>query len=129
MENRKIILVVDDAAVNLSVCKGLLSEEFDVRLAKSGKLALEALKRVRPDLILLDIEMPDLNGFEVKEEINKDAQLQNIPVIFVTSHASGKLVTKAVGQGAADYVVKPFVPDVLLAKVYNVLRRSANARD
>ena len=121
MERRKTILVVDDAAANLQVCKGLLSGEYAILLANSGKMALKALARVRPDIILLDIEMPDMTGFEVMDKIKKDNKLQNIPVIFVTSHASETLVAKAVGQGAVDYIVKPFDPNILLAKVRNAL--------
>ena len=122
MENQKIILVVDDSSANLQLCKGLLSDEYDVRLAKSGKMTLAALARVRPDLILLDIEMPDITGFEVMNEINKNPQLTGIPVIFVTSHASEKLITKAVDHGAVDYIVKPFIPDILHAKIKSVLK-------
>ncbi|MCL1875415.1 MAG: response regulator [Synergistaceae bacterium] len=121
-ENRKVILVVDDSSANLQLCKGLLSGEYDVRLAKSGKMALAALARVRPDVILLDIEMPDMTGFEVMGEIKENLELKNIPVIFVTSHASEKLIDKAVGNGAADYLVKPFVSDLLLSKISNVLQ-------
>ena len=120
-DNKKIILVVDDSSSNLQLCKGLLSDEYDVRLAKSGKMALAALARIRPDIILLDIEMPDMTGFEVMDELQKDAGLQHVPVIFVTSHASEQLVEKAVGLGAADYVVKPFAPDVLRAKLRSAL--------
>ena len=122
MDNRKIVLVVDDSAVNLELCKGLLSGEYDVRLAKSGKAALAALSRIRPDIILLDIEMPDMTGFEVLEAINKEFDLKDVPVIFVTSHASEKLVIKAIGHGATDYIVKPFPPDLLREKVRNAFK-------
>jgi putative two-component system response regulator len=121
MEKRKIVLAIDDSPANLQLCKGLLGKDYDVRLAKSGTMALAALTRIHPDIVLLDIEMPDINGFEVMEEINKDPALAQIPVIFVTSHASGDLVTKAVGQGAVDYIVKPFSPDILHKKVKNAL--------
>lgn len=121
MENRKIILAVDDSAVNLQLCKSILSDKYDVRLVKSGNMALVALGRIRPHLILLDIEMPDMTGFEVIEEINNNAALKDIPVIFVTSHATESIVAKAVGLGAIDYVVKPFVPDVLLTKIAGIL--------
>ena len=117
MEDRKIVLVVDDSSANLQLCRGLLSNDYDVRLAKSGKMALDALARIRPDLILLDIEMPDMSGFEVMTEIKKNRDLDGIPVIFVTSHASEKLVLKAREQGAVDYIVKPFVSDVLYKKI------------
>ena len=125
MENRSIVLIVDDSSTILQLCKGLLSSEYDVRLAKSGKMALVALGRVRPDIILLDIEMPDMTGFEVLEEINKDPDKKNIPVIFVTSHASEKLVLKAIGRGASDYIVKPFPPDLLRSKIKNALNATA----
>ena len=121
MDNRKTILVVDDTSANLQFCKGILASNYDVRLAKSGKAALGALERIHPDVVLLDIEMPDMTGFEVMEEMNKIASLEKPHVIFVTSHATAKLVEKALGLGAVDYIVKPFHPDVLLAKVKNAL--------
>ena len=122
METRKIILAVDDSSTNLQLYKGLLGNEYDVRLAKSGKTALEALARICPDAILMDIEMPDMTGFEAVNEIHQNLNLKNIPVIFVTSHASEKLVAMAVEHGAVDYIVKPFAPDVLHAKVKSALK-------
>jgi len=117
MDKRAIILVVDDAAANLQLCRGLLSNEYDVRLAKSGKVALDALEKIHPDIILLDIEMPDMSGFEVMDEINKRPDFKDIPVIFVTSHATEELVVKAVEHGAVDYVVKPFDASILRTKI------------
>jgi len=121
MENRAIILVVDDASANLQLCKGLLGDKYDVRLAKSGKMALEALKKFQPDIILLDIEMPDMSGFDVKSEMNINPDFKDIPVIFVTSHATEKLVKKAVESGAVDYVVKPFDANALRTKIQGAL--------
>ena len=123
-DKKAMILAVDDSAANLQLIKGLLSGEFDVRYAKSGEMALAALIKLRPDIILLDIEMPDMSGFEVMNEIVKDSGLKNIPVIFVTSHATEELVTKAIRHGAADYIVKPFDADVLRAKVQNILKKT-----
>ncbi|MCL2147533.1 MAG: response regulator [Synergistaceae bacterium] len=122
MEDRKIILVVDDSSANLQLCKGLLSNDYDVRLAKSGKMALAALERIIPDIILLDIEMPDMTGFEVMDEIKKNPDLARIPVLFVTSHASEKIVLKALDQGATDYIVKPFVSQMLYEKLIKALK-------
>ena len=122
MDQRTIILVVDDASANLQLCKGLLGDKFDVRLAKSGKMALEALTKFRPDIILLDIEMPDMSGFEVLSKMNKTPDFTGIPVIFVTSHATEKLVMKAVEYGAVDYVVKPFDGNILRAKIQDALK-------
>jgi len=117
MVKRPIILVVDDAAANLTLCRGILGDEYDVRLAKSGKMALTALTQFRPDVILLDIEMPDMSGFDVMAAINKRTELLHVPVIFVTSHATEQLVVKAVELGAFSYVVKPFDVDVLRTKI------------
>jgi putative two-component system response regulator len=119
--NRKIILAVDDMSMNLRTIKVNLEKSFDVRLAKSGELALSVLKTTRVDLILLDIEMPDMSGFEVLAFIKKLPELKDIPVIFVTSHVSTELITKALKSGARDYVMKPFEPEVLLRKVYAAL--------
>ncbi|MCL2623433.1 MAG: response regulator [Planctomycetaceae bacterium] len=117
MDKTPIILAVDDASANLTLCRGILCDEYDVRLAKSGRMALAALSKMRPDVILLDIEMPDMSGFEVMEAINKKADYSDIPVIFVTSHATEKLVVKAVEHGAFSYIVKPFDAEVLHEKI------------
>jgi CheY-like chemotaxis protein len=119
--NRKIILAVDDMSMNLRTIKVSLEKFFDIRLAKSGELALSILRTTRVDLILMDIEMPDMSGFEVLEFIKKLPELKEIPVIFVTSHVSTDLITKALRSGARDYIMKPFEPDVLLRKVYAAL--------
>ncbi|MCL2623842.1 MAG: response regulator [Planctomycetaceae bacterium] len=126
MNQRAIILIVDDSAANLTLCKGLLNDEYDVRLAKSGKMALAALERLRPDLVLLDIEMPDVSGFEVMDAMSEKPEIKDIPVIFVTSHATEKLVVKAMEHGAVGYVVKPFQKDVLCTKINDALSATAH---
>ena len=121
MDKRTTILIVDDSAANLQLCRGLLSNLYDVRLAKSGKMALDILERLKPGIILLDIEMPEMSGFEVMKEIRQKSKLKDIPVIFVTAHATEKLVTEAVQYGAADYLVKPFEASLLRAKIQTAL--------
>ena len=118
---KKIILAVDDTQSNLQIIQGVLGKEFELRLAKSGNMALMALDRVVPELILLDIEMPGMSGFDVMDTISRKPHLKEIPVIFVTSHASKEFVTEAQARGAKDYVVKPFDPDVLRNKVHKAL--------
>jgi putative two-component system response regulator len=120
-DKKKIILAVDDAQTNLQIIQGVLGGEFEVRLAKSGNMALMALDRVTPDLILLDIEMPGMSGFDIMEAISAKPHLKDIPVIFVTSHASKDMVVEAGVKGAKDYVVKPFDPEVLRSKVHKTL--------
>jgi CheY-like chemotaxis protein len=107
--------------MNLRTIKVNLDKFFDVRLARSGELALSVLKSTRVDLILLDIEMPEMSGFELLEFIKKLPELKDIPVIFVTAHVSTELITRALKSGAKDYVMKPFEPEVLLRKVFAAL--------
>jgi DNA-binding response OmpR family regulator len=90
-------------------------------VAKSGEQALSVLGNSRIDLILLDIEMPGMSGFETLELIKLQPNAENVPVIFVTSHVSTELITKALKKGAKDYIMKPFEPEVLIRKVYAVL--------
>jgi putative two-component system response regulator len=121
LENQKIILAVDDMPTNLQILQSLLSDEFSVRLAKSGQMALSALARIQVDLILLDIEMPGLSGFDVMNELQKNPDLRDIPVIFVTAHATRDFIARAAKVGAKDYLVKPFDPQALREKVRYVL--------
>jgi putative two-component system response regulator len=121
VEPKKIILVVDDMSLNLRSMKVILEKYYDVRLAKSGELALSILGSSRVDLILLDIEMPGMTGFETLDLIRLQPNAENVPVIFVTSHVSTELITKAMKHGAKDYIMKPFEPEILVRKVYAAL--------
>jgi CheY-like chemotaxis protein len=120
-EKKKMILAVDDALVNLKVIQSALRDEFDVRLAKSGDMALAALGRITPDLVLLDIEMPDMSGFEVMAKLAGLPLPQDMPIIFVTSHSEENTIRQAFQKGAAGYIVKPFSPDLLREKVRQAL--------
>jgi CheY-like chemotaxis protein len=120
-ETRKIILAIDDMSLNLRIIKITLERYYEVRIAKSGEQALAVLGNSRVDLILLDIEMPGMSGFETLELIKLQPKAEKIPVIFVTSHVSTELITKALKKGARDYIMKPFEPEVLIRKVYAVL--------
>ena len=124
MEDKSVVLAVDDSAANLQLIHGLLNGEYNLRLAKSGKQALAALSKFCPDIILMDIEMPELSGFEVMDEIRKNPALVNIPVIFISSHVVGEYIEKIAKYGAGDYITKPFTPNVLRAKIREVLARS-----
>ena len=123
-ENIKSILAVDDANINLQIIYGLLRNDYKLHLAKSGKIALNVLKRITPDLILLDIEMPEMNGFNVMDEISRIDRIKNIPVILVTAHSSKEYVLTAGRHGVKDYIVKPFDPELLQTKIINNLKES-----
>ena len=118
---KKVILAVDDMAVSLTTIRTILQHEYDVRLAKSATLALEMLKQFKVDLILLDIEMPEISGLEFVGLLKKSPELKSIPIIFVTSHANPQFIDQAMAFEAEGYIVKPFIPDALVKRVKSVL--------
>jgi sigma-B regulation protein RsbU (phosphoserine phosphatase) len=112
------ILVVDDTPANLQVLTGMLKERgFRVRPVPSGKLALLAAQRDPPDLILLDINMPDMNGYQVCERLKVEEQLKGIPVIFISALTEQLDKVKAFAIGGVDYITKPFQMEELHARV------------
>lgn len=123
-KNKKVILTVDDVSMNLAIIKNLLSKYFDVRVAKSGELALFILGSVEVDLILLDIEMPGMSGFDFIEVVRQIPNVKDTPIIFVTSHATASFISKAIQSGAKDYIVKPINTKTLIEKVFKVLDMS-----
>lgn len=119
-KHKKVVLTIDDVSMNLVVIKSLLSPYFDVRLAKSGELALSILRNVKVDLILLDIEMPGMSGFDFINVIHKIPYNRAIPIILVTSHANERSIEKALEAGVRDYIVKPVDADILIQKVFAI---------
>lgn len=116
--NAPIVLVVDDQPANIRLVGTVLTDAgFDVVPATSGAQALERLAHVRPDLILLDMRMPGMDGFEVLQHLRRDAAVADIPVIFLTAAAERELVVEALEAGAVDYLTKPFVAEELVARV------------
>jgi two-component system, sensor histidine kinase and response regulator len=128
--NKNIILVVDDTEQNLSVLGNILMETgYEVIPASSGKEAFESISEMLPDLILLDIMMPEMDGYEVCKILKSDEITKEIPVIFLTAKIETEDVIKAFNLGAVDYVTKPFRKEELLARVktHLELRRSLKA--
>lgn len=120
---RSKILVVDDLLENLRLLSNLLLEEgYDVRRAPDGSMALKNVPRFQPDLILLDIMMPEMSGYEVCKALKVDPQMRDIPVIFLSALDLTFDKVKAFEVGAADYINKPFHPAEVLARVKNQLR-------
>ena len=112
------ILVVDDTAANLQVLTGMLKDRgYRVRPVPSGKLALQAAQRDPPDLILLDINMPEMNGYEVCEHLKADGALRGVPVIFISALTEPLDKVKAFSIGGVDYLTKPFQMEELHARV------------
>ena len=117
------ILVVDDAPANLQVLSGMLKDRgYKVRPVPSGKLALLAARKDPPDLILLDINMPEMNGYEVCEQLKADDDLKGIPVIFISALTEPLDKVKAFAIGGVDYITKPFQMEELHARVETHLK-------
>ena len=116
------ILIVDDQPHNLGVLSDLLTlNHYKVRCAISGAMALKAIKVDPPDLVLLDIFMPEMDGYEVCRLLKQDVQHQNIPVIFLSALGEADDKVKAFDVGGVDYVTKPFQPAEVLARIRNQL--------
>lgn len=133
----KLLLVDDDPAI-IAVLGRMLSELADVRFAMSGSEALRLARESVPDLVLLDVELGDSNGFEVCQAFKNDTALKNVPIIFVTSHDSVDQETTGLSLGAVDFISKPPSGPVVVARVRNhlalkamtdLLRRSAATDD
>jgi len=117
------ILIVDDTPANLQVLAGMLKDRgYKVRPVPGGRLALLAAQRDPPDLILLDINMPEMNGYEVCEHLKADARLQGIPVIFISALTDQLDKVKAFSSGGVDYLTKPFQMEELHARVETHLK-------
>jgi CheY-like chemotaxis protein len=123
-EQHTKILVVDDYAENVELVQELLvTNGYQVTPAYSGEEALEKIKREIPDLILLDIMMPKIDGYQVCEELRKNEETKEIPIIFVTAKTEVKDWTHAIfNVGVNSYITKPINPKKLLEKVKSVLR-------
>jgi len=111
------VLVVDDTAVNLTMMDALLSPQYRVLVAASGARALEVARSAKPDLILLDVMMPDMDGYEVCRRLKADATTRDLPVIFLTARSRAEDVEKGMQLGAVDYISKPISPPLVLERL------------
>ena len=117
------ILIVDDTFANLQVLTQMLTEQgYKIRPAVSGKLALKAVHTILPDLILLDIQMPEMNGYQVCEKLKANDKTHDIPVIFISALTEVFDKVKAFTVGGVDYITKPFQAEEVLARVETHLK-------
>ena len=113
---KPVVLAVDDTPENLDVVKGILARDYTVKAAINGQMALKIVEKAPPDLILLDIMMPGLSGYEVCEQLKANPATKDIPVIFLTAMEQTTDVAKGFELGAADYITKPVNPPLLEAR-------------
>jgi len=117
LEEKKTILIVDDTETNIDILLELLGDEYDVLVALNGENALEIVEDDKIDLILLDIMMPEMDGYEVCSILKSKPDTKDIPIVFITAKTDEDSIEKAYAVGGIDYVTKPFKPRELLARV------------
>ncbi len=118
METKPLVLIVDDAPSNIQLLAGLLNSSYQIKVATGGLRCLElAEAEPRPDLILLDIQMPDMDGYEVCQRLKQSEITENIPVIFVTGKDQVEEEELGLSIGAVDYITKPFSPAIVEARI------------
>ena len=117
----EVVLVVDDDTANLMLAKKILGGDYRIAAANSGEAAIRYLENNRPDLILADINMPDMDGFEMVAKIKQNLQWRSIPVIFLTADKNEETEIRCFKAGAVDFVGKPFLPDILTSRVNRTL--------
>jgi putative two-component system response regulator len=114
-ETKAVLLVVDDAPENLDIAKNLLAAQYVVKAAVNGPMALKIVSKQPPDLVLLDIQMPGMNGYEVCRQLKADPATAAIPVIFLTGETD--VAAKVDSAGGDGYAAKPIDPEVLLPMI------------
>ncbi len=115
------VLIVDDAVENIQVLKSALESDFNLKVATNGKTAIKIANSFHPDIILLDIMMPDMDGYEVAETLQRNPYTSNIPIIFVTAMGAETDEVKGFNVGAVDYITKPISPVIVKARIKNHL--------
>ncbi|MGE4536859.1 MAG: response regulator [Desulfovibrio sp.] len=125
IDKRPFVLIVDDVPANIRILAEFLREGHDIRVATRGADALDLARRLPPDIILLDVVMPDMDGYEVCRRLKADPATAEIPIIFVTAKFAPEDEAYGLSLGAVDYIVKPASPAVVRARVKNHLELRA----
>jgi len=123
------VLIVDDTETNVDILVDTLGEDYDIAVAMDGESALEIAEEDSPDLILLDIMMPDMDGYEVCKRLKDNPETADIPVIFLSALTGADEKQKGLELGAVDFLTKPFNPSEIQDKVKEHLTASKNIED
>ena len=121
---KKIVLAEDEPQIARLIEFKLKKEGYQVIWKENGEEALAAIKEEKPNLILLDVMMPVMDGYEVLRQVKEDENLRDIPVLMLTARAQERDVVKGIDSGAEDYITKPFRPAELIARIKRVLAKS-----
>ncbi|MBV7316076.1 two-component system response regulator [Shewanella sp. NIFS-20-20] len=126
MDSKPCVLIVDDAPENLALLHGLLKDSYLVRAANSGEAALDVVSKMPIDIVLLDVIMPGMDGYEVCRRLKQNEETRSIPVIFLTAKDSTKDEQFGLDLGASDYIAKPISPPIVFARVKTHLQIKAS---
>jgi len=129
MNTKKKILITDDNPLNIDMLSKILKNNYDVRIAPNGKKALELVRKESPDLLLLDIEMPEISGYDVCKELKNDEATRDIPIIFVTAKDEEGDEEIGFELGAVDYIKKPFKPTTIKSRVSTHIKLKEQERE
>jgi DNA-binding response OmpR family regulator len=116
-DEQKKIIAVDDVPENLTAIRNTLKDLYEVYPCPSAMKMFELLEHVKPDLILLDVKMPDMDGYEAIKKLKSDARFKEVPVIFLTAMSDEQNEIEGLKLGAVDYIHKPFVTPLLLQRI------------
>ena len=120
---KQSVLIVDDTTENIDVLEAILQEDYKIKAATRGKIALRIAEKSQPDIILLDIMMPEMDGIEACEKIRTIKGQENVLIAFFTARGEDYSQVAGFEAGADDYITKPVKPKVLVSKVKGLLRR------
>jgi DNA-binding response OmpR family regulator len=119
--NKKTVLIVDDEPLSVKILCRQLEDDYKILLAQSGQEALELISHTTPDIILLDLVMPKMDGYELYKDLRMNPSLDGIPVLFITALSDVECEARGLEMGANDYVHKPFVADLVRLRIKNHL--------
>lgn len=124
---KKILIIEDDSFLSEMYSTKLIQEGFETEIAVDGKQGINKIKDIKPDLVLLDIVLPKMDGFEILESIKKDPEFKNIPIILLTNLGQKNEIEKGLSLGADEYIIKAhFTPTAVVAKVKEILKSKNN---
>ncbi len=124
MKPKKHILIVDDVTTNLRCIGEILKDTYSLSMAKSGEQALQMLGKIKPDLCLLDVKMPGIDGYETLSKIRAIPSLKDMPVVFLTADNKEEGMLKGLSLGAVDFIKKPLQPDEMKERIAKAIEQS-----
>lgn len=123
--DKKTVLIVDDMTTILEHAKVILKDDYKLIPCTGGRQALDIISKRKPDVILLDVNMPEMEGFEVLQEVKRMPEMQDVPVIMITTEITNDIEAKGFELGASDFIIKPFSQVVMLKRIAMQLELAA----